>query len=171
MIEEKICKFEGILEELKGAMEEFVESLRQEREAIIDFDLEKITSSYKVKHEHLLRVEAIESLRQQILKEMSAGLGYRGSQVVEAVLGYVSSPARVEKIRTNLSCIRSMAQAAQELNETQRRYIVHSLDTVQTSLMLLDSLQGKGRYQCYDRQGGVQLGEQHQSRMVLDSNF
>ncbi|MBF0492340.1 MAG: flagellar export chaperone FlgN [Deltaproteobacteria bacterium] len=161
-------EFTGLLEELKMELVALVDALREEREAIIDFDLQKIKDVYTLKNDKLIRIEALEKTRQLKLKELASSIGEPQLAKLESILEKIDDTAWVENIQNLTSCIRSIAQAAKEFNETQQLYLVHSLANIQSSLMLLDSLQGKGQFQCYDRQGGI-LNDSN-SRVTLDRN-
>jgi len=171
MLEGSALQLEKILLDLKDALNRLVGSLQEEREAIIEFDLEKVKASYLHKHEILIEIDQLERLRQDWVNRVGGKIIPGGLAKLDSILEVLekSETERVENIRNQLSCIRSIAQAAQEFNECQRQYLAHSLDHIQSSLMLLDSLQGKGRYQCYNKSGHVLLS--NEPRIVLDRNL
>lgn len=172
MIDQHLFQFESRLEALKNAMGEFVDILRQEREAIIEFDLEKIKQSHEKKYEALNVIQSLEKARQESVVGLMQESGLQGvpsQKILNAVLEKCCTQGQMENIQNLLSCIRSIAQAAQEFNENQRQYLVHSLENIHTSLMLLDSLQGKGKFQCYNPQGGMQ--NSFSSKVILDWNI
>lgn len=160
--------FQSVLEELKTELVGLVDTLREEREAIIDFDLQKIKDVHSIKNDKLIRIEALEKDRVLKLQELASSVGEPELAKLEEILEKINDSAWVDNILHLTSCIRSIAQAAKEFNETQQIYLVHSLANIQSSLMLLDSLQGKGQFQCYDRQGGMM--NDSDSRVTLDRN-
>ncbi len=136
-------EMEAIIAEEVEVMGGVIEALKKEREGIVAFHLKTITESAKSKQEHLMRIATLEAARNEILKKMQRPL--------KEELDHTARP-QAERVRHRLSCLKSLAQAAQEFNEIQKNYIAHSLSDVQTSLTLLDSLQG-GRSLLYDQKG------------------
>lgn len=165
IIQQEFC---NLMEALKTELAGLVETLQEEREAIIEFNLQKLRDVYVNKNDTLLQIEALEKSRLKKQAELASSIGEPQLVRLESILEKVNDEAWVTKVKHLASCIRSISQAAKEFNENQQIYLVHSLANIQSSLQLLDSLQGKGQFQCYDRQGGI--SNNSDSRVTLDSN-
>ena len=147
MSELLVGEVESILSEELEVFGSLIDCLKKEREAVILFDLNALAESYKLKHENLLRIEVLETSRRGLIKKSEASL----QEVLDLQEG--SSPQQVARVRHLLSCLKSMSQAAQEFNENQKKYLVHSLSDVQSTLSLIEIAQGKGRFHGYDENG------------------
>ncbi|GEM_PF-5863963 len=151
-----ITEFEAIVVEELEVLERLLNCLQSEREAMVAFDLQLITNSQKLKQELLLQIQVLEASRRGTMEKIGTGLGYRGCPTVQYIVDHLSDAAQAARLAHSLSCLRSMAQAVQELNEDHRHYIAHSLTTVQQSLALLDMMQGQVTQVGYTKQGTMQ---------------
>ncbi len=159
---------ESNLDALMESLNALVEDLRLEREAIIEFNLKRIQEAYQHKHKTLLRIKSLENIRQAMIQKIKEELLEVESAPIESVLNRITNAEQAERIRDRFSCIRSMAQAAQEFNENQRQYLVRSLRSVQSSLSLLESIQGRSHLHCYNDQGYMQSGLEFQTEFNLN---
>ncbi len=150
--------FELCLRQLQTLLEDMVEALQREREAIIEFDLEKIKKTYRQKHEKLLQIERLDLERQEMFDVLRQAAGLSRRAAMEEVLSAALPQESADGIRDRLSCIRSIAQAIQELNDEQRKYVIHSMETIQAPLKMMDSLQGGGKFQGYSEKGLMESG-------------
>ncbi len=146
-------QLEMVMLELLDALGSLVQSLQQEREAVVEYNLKLIAEAGRAKQENLKRVQAIESARHDLMMKIGQELGCQGKPSTDFIVAQLADQIQAEKIRHYVSCIRSMAQAAQELNTDQRRYLAHSLNFVQQSLTLIENLQGKGLCSGYTKNG------------------
>lgn len=138
-----LSELEGVLQELISTLDNLVSCLKDEREAIVEFDLHKIKDAYKRKNELLLRIRYLEGTKSVLVASLSREMGYESSPTLQFLLEKLEDRAAVESIRHKSSCLKSLAQAAQEFNEDQRRYIAHSLSGVQSSMAILNGALGK----------------------------
>lgn len=137
-----------------GVLSRLIEFLKKEHESIVTFDLKLLTETYKHKYECLKELDALEASRRDNLGQASRFLGWKGPDpfpsfhwVAERLEGETG-----ERLLHLLSCLRSMVQAARELNNHQQQYLAYSLADVDASLRLIETVQGK-RIPCYDRSG------------------
>lgn len=137
-------EFEAILVEESDVLEGLMANLQKEREAIVSYDMEMIASVYKSKHEQLLQVQVLEASRRSVMQQIGQQLGFNGYPTASYLVERAPEKALADRIEQQLSCLRSLAQAVQELNDLQRDYVAHSLDTVQASLTLIDAVRGQG---------------------------
>lgn len=150
-----VNEFAAIVAEESDVLELLLHNLQQEREAIVTFDLERITALQKAKHELLLQIEVLETSRRGIMQRLATMFGVTGYPTAAFIIERIPDRALAERVDQQLSCLRSMAQAVQELNDSQRHFVTHSLNEVQASLGLLEALRGQGQYACYGSNGQV----------------
>jgi len=154
MLSQNLKKFDSVLQELISTLDALAESLRAEREAIIEYNLKKLTEVYKSKSDQLSKIQSLNQSRQTVLQALGNELGFPGAPTTDWLIRHIPDPTEAERMRQRVSCLKSLAQAIQEFNETQKQYIVHSLNSVEASLNLLDSLQGRNRQSiCYNKEG------------------
>ncbi len=161
---------ESLLDNLMVGLQELIECLQQEREAIIEWNLKRINTVEQKKHALLSRVANLEKSRKSATVDLAKALGQPANARLGELIDLCSDKALAQTLQHRLSCVRSMAQAAQEFNEVQRQYLVHSLENVQASLHLLDSLQGNGQFNAYNRQG-VREGQSQSSTSTVNRAF
>ncbi len=138
-----LSELEGVLQELITSLDNLVISLKDEREAIVEFDLHKIKDVYKRKNELLLKIRYLEGTKTVLVTALSKDMGYESSPSLQFLLERIEDRDAVDIIQHKISCLKSLAQAAQEFNEDQRRYIAHSLSGVQSSMTILNQALGK----------------------------
>ena len=147
MKENLLDAFEAILVEELEVLDQLIGCLQKEREAIIGFDLKAITAAYKSKHQKIAHLETIETSRRDVLRN----IGSLETSLSALEKKNAAGALQVQRIRHQLSCLRSISQAAQEFNQIQRHYISHTLANVQTSLNLMEHIQGN--LPCYNERG------------------
>lgn len=155
-----IDDLEAVLSEEMEVLRHLIDCLKSERESIVNFDLKAMTEAYKIKYQKILQIKMIETSRRDLLKKLG--------QPLEEVLKSTSQ-VQAERIRHSLSCVRSMAQVVQEFNEIQKQYIAYSLYNVQSSLALMEALQGKGSVRCYDEKGTMASQGSQSSQSSIDA--
>lgn len=158
MIEQLITTWEELLAEQVGTLEQLTEVLQDEREAIITFDLLQITAVTRRKETLLNQIQAFESSRRAVTVRLGVALALPGMPGNHALVSALPDSAAAQRIRHQLSCVKSLAQAVMELNESQRRFVAHSLVDVEQSLALIHSLQGATAGAYYNKEGVMGAG-------------
>lgn len=164
---ETLYELDSVLTELIEGLDGLIGSLKNEREAIIDYDLVRITDVTKEKQAALLRIQLLETTRQGIVKKLGQALGYTGQPSLDFLLQRVDDASTADRIRQRLSCVKSLAQAAAEFNELQRKYIDHSVGAIQSQLTLMDKLQGKIANPCYTQNGAMSSNPLQKKTQVM----
>lgn len=154
MLVSLIQNLDQVLGQLIQQLNILVECLKKEREVIIDYNLNEIIKVTQEKQQCLLAIQAIERERAEIVAQISQELGLKATLKMEKLLDYFPSEY-IEVIKDRLSCVKSLAQAVQEFNESQRQYLEHSLKQVQQSLDLIQNLQGRGTNPGYTKDGSL----------------
>lgn len=141
----------GLTDHLNG----LVAALREEREAIIEFNLSQIQKIYKIKHDLLSGVQSLERERNVLTGNLAIELGIKSSPSLTYLLDKITDQDAAEIIRNKLSCLKSLAQAAQEFNDTQKQFVAHSLSHVQNSLKFIETMQGRASFAGYNKAGSM----------------
>ncbi|QQR81092.1 MAG: flagellar export chaperone FlgN [Deltaproteobacteria bacterium] len=145
-----------VLSLLTADLQGLITCLQDEKEAVIQYDLKKLKNTYQSKYRQLQKIDETEKSRKEITRQLTLEAGLALQLTVEELLSraYPGEYSELkEEIRDQMSCVRSLSQAAQEFNELQRQFLMYSLQDVQSSLYLLESLQGNEKFQGYNQQG------------------
>ncbi len=118
--------------------------VKEEREAIVDFNLQTITQTSRRKNNLLLKLRALESAKVVCTQKIASSLGLKGSPRISEIIRHIDDPEMAQALESKISCVKSLAQAAQEVNEIQRLYVLSSLNGVQSSLAILGQFQADG---------------------------
>ncbi len=154
-----LVEIESLLVELRDTLGSLIDCLKHEREAVIEYDLKVLAETQREKNRLLSKVKTLEYGRQNLMLGLRKAYNLTEESNVDYLLAQVGDQQVAERIRHHLSCVKSLAQAAQEFNESQRQFLAHSLASVQASLALLDSLQGNGVYPAsYNAKGKLSAG-------------
>lgn len=163
----------NVLSVLTSDLQDLITCLQDEKEAVVSYDLKKIKESYQQKLRQTQRIDHTEHKRRLIVENLKRHAGVSHTLSLDELLSQVypgSYGILKEEIRDQLSCVRSLSQAAQEFNELQRQFLMYSLQDIHSSLYLLESLQGKERFQGYDQQGEI-TGDFANHPSSVDSNI
>jgi hypothetical protein len=148
-------QYEDVLVKLESLLGDLSKTLEEERQGILEFHLEKIKSAYRKNHEKLSEIQSAESTRFELFDELKKQAGSPRSSTVEDLLTRGCSIEQSERIRNRLFCIRSVAQIAQAMNDDQRQYVLHSLESIKAPLMMIEELQGHGGFKGYSQDGNI----------------
>ncbi len=170
-----------LLQDLKSALcaltsdlQGLISCLQDEKEAVIRYDVKKLKETYQSKYKQLQKIDRTEKYRKEITDRITCELGLALQTTVEDLLS-CAYPGQYEdlkdEIRDQMSCVRSLSQAAQEFNELQRQFLMYSLQDVQSSLYLLQALQGKEKFQGYNQQGEIEGASVADHPTAVDSNI
>lgn len=168
----------NVLSSLTSDLQGLITCLQDEKEAVVSYDLKKIKESYQQKLRQTQRIDHTEHKRKVVVEKLMAQAGLSSSMTPRISIDELltkSFPGNhsilKEEIRDQLSCVRSLSQAAQEFNELQRQFLMYSLQDIHSSLYLLESLQGKEQFQGYDQQGELKEGNFANRPSAVDSNI
>lgn len=150
-----LSEFESVIVELREVLDKLLQSLQEERIAIIEYDVEGISKSHQNKSKYLMRMQTLGKSRNDILHRLQKEMGLSPETGIKEILENYGDQIQSDRILHQVSCVKSLAQAAEEFNESQRRYLSHTLSKVQANLSLLESLQGKGVYTASYNQSGM----------------
>lgn len=158
-----------ILQDLISVLDELLCLMKEEREAIFDFNLEQITQTSRKKNDLLLRVKILDSAKSASYNKLALSLGYKNKPSIEFILSQLPDQEMANKLRHRLSCLKSLAQATQEYNELQRQHIVSSLSSIQSSLVVLGKMNSDGI--CYNDKAGIAAQKKIPIKALMDHSY
>jgi len=151
-------KFVGLLEQGTGIYETLLSVLQREKKAIIDSNFKDSNEAGKQKENLVLKIRILEEERLRVQERLADSLGYQPEDLTVTKLSQlVEEPysTRLESCRSNLL---ALLQSIQEVNNSNKALIMHSLELVRGSLNLLGNLISDNPV--YYRSGRVQMGDQ-----------
>lgn len=164
---EHIATLENILEDTKCTLDHLTQDLRDEREAIIELNLEKLTHTYQLKQRKLIHLQSLDRERINLVREIGNELGKPGLSKIEPILGLMKDTHQADRLREQISCIRSLSQAITEFNDIQREYLTFSLHTIRNTLSVMDKCRGEINSPSYNNEGKMNSeGTGKQNRLV-----
>ncbi|MBX7147966.1 flagellar protein FlgN [bacterium] len=155
MSENILDRLGHVLTELTNLLHNLVEALREEREAIIDFNLSQIQEIYKKKNDILNRIPVLERERTETTRTLAAELGFKTVPTLSVIFEKLTDRQKAEILSDKLSCLKSLAQAAQEFNDTQKQFVAHTLAHIQNSLKFIEAMQGRASFAGYNKTGNM----------------
>lgn len=172
MINQLSKNLEKVFEELITVLDGLSESLKVEREAIVEFDLKKINSVFKQKTAQINKAQSLQHIQKEALSKLAKSLDIRGVPTFKAVFDKLPDKKYAQHLQDRFSCVKSLAQAVQELNETQRQYLAYSIHQIQSSLQITSALKGQANTEsCYDKNGHVGASKQKKANALMNRSF
>lgn len=160
-------ELDNVLGQMTQNLETLVDCMKIEREAIVEFNLLKLNETLRQKEALVTAIRTLEKAKEDIHSRLVTEAGLKAGATLETLLVKLSDPDTAGHIRHRVSCVRSLAQAAQEFNEMERHLIACSLNHVQESLLLIDRLSGRAG-QGYDRNGVMGLSSGQKFGAVMN---
>lgn len=153
MLSQHVSELESQLNEITATLDELVSCLREEREAIVEYDLDRINQSLVTKHAVVLNLQRLDHARRESAKLIAADLGMPGAPSTGFVISRIPDSEKSRQLGDRMSCIRSLAQVVSEFNDLQQQLLDESLNQTSKSLDLIMGLRGQGINQGYDSKG------------------
>ena len=169
-VDGRVIKMESILEELVDVFENqsrlqstLLETLGDEKEAIIGSDLTALQEA-NLKKDNLVReIKKLEYRRVQALADLSAASGKNCSEMTLETLAENSKEPYASRLKKCRNQIISQIDNVKELNEGNKNLLTHSIDLVSGSLRLLNNLMNSNAV--YYRTGKIQ-NKDHSGRVL-----
>jgi flagellar biosynthesis/type III secretory pathway chaperone len=132
--------FIGVLENEIDIYRSLLLILQQEKEAVVFSKLRELDKSSKEKENHLLKIRILEEQRIKFLEKIADSLEYPSPQLTLNNLIQIIAEPYATRLRNAYNIISALVQAIQEVNNSNKALILHSLDLVRGSLALFNNL-------------------------------
>ncbi len=167
-VQQSLSEYEAVLVEVLEAISALLECMKAEREAMVFLDTARLMDTYKEKHSILVRLDTLEKSRSELTGILAQHLRLVKGAGTREIMQHLETSEQTKRIGHCLSCIKSIAQAVQELNAGQRKFAAYSLSDIETSMTLIDKLQKSVRNPCYDEKGSVQERHGGMTNTMMD---
>jgi flagellar biosynthesis/type III secretory pathway chaperone len=131
--------------------------LQEERKAIVHSQLEKLTECTKEKENLILKIRVLEEQRINYLNNLSDALEAPVQTFSLTDLAQVVDEPYATQLKDCATSLNALIQSIQEINQSNRALVSHSLDLIRGSLTLLNDLISHNAI--YYQTGKVQASE------------
>ena len=132
--------FIGVLENEIDLYQSLLLILQQEKEAVVFSKLRELNESSKEKENHVLKIRILEEQRIKFLEKIAESLEYPSSQLTLSNLIQIIDEPYATRLRNIHNVTAALLQAIQEVNNSNKALVLHSLDLVRGSLALFNNL-------------------------------
>jgi hypothetical protein len=153
-----LTKFLGLLEAETDLYRSLLSILRQEKKAVVLSNLKELNESSKEKENVILKIRILEEQRSQLSGKIADALGYSGRMLTLHKLADMVEEPYSARLRHNQSVLSALVHSLQEVNNTNKTLILHSLELVRGSLTLFSNLVNP--HSVYFRTGEIKTGGQ-----------
>lgn len=132
--------FIGVLENEIDIYQSLLLILQQEKEAVVFSKLRELNESSKEKENHILKIRILEEQRIKLLEKIAESLEYPSPQLTLANLIQIIAEPHATRLKNTYDILFALVQSIQEVNNSNKALIFHSLDLVKCSLALFNNL-------------------------------
>jgi flagellar biosynthesis/type III secretory pathway chaperone len=132
--------FLGLVEEQTSFYGALLLSLQREKHAVVHSRLDDLSESSKEKESIILKIRILEEQRVTLLKKLAHSLGCPSEEVTLTQLSKMVKEPHATRLRKCSSNLSALIQSIQEINETNRSLLAHSIEVVRGSLTLMHNL-------------------------------
>ena len=148
----------GLLEGEIGLYASMLLALQKEKKAIVDSNHKALNETSRKKENLFLKIRILEEQRISILKKLAQELGQSSQDLTLSKLSQLVQEPHSTRLVDCHSTFLSLAQSIQEINQSNKTLLTHSLDLVKTSVSLLSDLLSSNPV--YYRTGKMEISDQ-----------
>ena len=133
-------KFLCLLEDETGFYQSLLLIVQKENRAVVDLKLKELNEVIKEKENLLLKIQILEEQRQRMLDRVADSIECPFQGLTLSKLSQLIEEPYSTLLNTCHSNLLSITQSIQEVNNSNKSLVMHSLKLVGSSLSLLDNL-------------------------------
>ncbi|MBT9438332.1 MAG: flagellar protein FlgN [Deltaproteobacteria bacterium] len=133
-------KFLCLLEEETDFYQLLLLVVQKENRAVVDLKLKELNEAAKEKENLLLKIQILEEQRQRMLERVADSIGCPLQGLTLSKLSQLIEEPYSTRLKDCRSNLLALTQSIQDVNNSNKSLIVHSLKLVGSSLSLLDNL-------------------------------
>ena len=154
-----LIKFITLIENEFSLYCTLLEIMQAEKEALVGSRIEELQERIKEKENLLLKIRILDEQRHKLLKKITNLLGDKGEGLTLTRLSELIDEPLAARLKNSSSKLLAVTQSIQELNDSNRSLLIHSIDLVKGSLNLLTNVVASN--QVYQRDGLICNGEEN----------
>ena len=151
-------KFLCLLEDETDFYRSLLLVVQKENRAVVDLKLKELNEAGKEKENLLLKIQILEEQRQRRLEKVADSIGCPLQRLTLSRLSQLSKEPYSTRLKDCRSNLLALTQSIQEVNNSNKSLVMHSLKLVGSSLSLLDNLIAP--LPVYYRTGKAQINDQ-----------
>ena len=151
-------KFLCLLEDETGFYRSLLLVVQKESRAVVDLKLKELNEATKEKENLLLKIRILEEQRQHMLERVTDSIGCTLQDLTLSKLSQLSEEPYSTRLNTCRSNLLALTKSIQEVNNSNKSLVMHSLKLARGSLSLLDNLIAPIPVYC--RTGKTQINDQ-----------
>ena len=133
-------KFLCLLEDETGFYRSLLLVVQKENRAVVDLKLKELNEATKEKENLLLKIQILEEQRQHMLEIVADSIGCPIQGLTLSKLSQLVEEPYSTRLKDCQSNLLALTQSIQEVNNSNKFLLMHSLKLVRDSLSLLDNL-------------------------------
>ena len=133
-------KFLCLLDDETGFYRSLLLIVQKENRAVVDLKLKELNEAIKEKKNLLLKIQILEEQRQRMLERVADSIECPFQGLTLSKLSQLIEEPYSTLLNTCHSNLLSITQSIQEVNNSNKSLVMHSLKLVGSSLSLLDNL-------------------------------
>jgi len=137
-------KLLDLLEEEVGLCQGLLGALQREKRAVVDSKLTQLNETSKEKENLILKIRIMEEQRRRMLEKLAESLGLPVESLTLKKISRMVEELHSNRLMACHSKLWALIQSIQEVNQSNRSLLMHSIQLVKGSLSLLDNLMASG---------------------------
>ncbi|MBW2010716.1 MAG: flagellar protein FlgN [Deltaproteobacteria bacterium] len=133
-------KFIGLLESETGLYQALLSVLKKEKNAVVASNLKALKEAGKEKEPLLRKIRILEEQRMHMLKRLADFLGYSSQDLTLTKLSQLLEEPYAIRLKVCCLSLLELTQNIKKVNHSNKALLMHSLDIVRGSLILLDNI-------------------------------
>ena len=133
-------KLLGLLEEETTLLESLLRVLQNEKGAVVDSNIKALDKATKEKENLILKIRILEEQRMHLMERVADVLDHPAQFLTVTQLSQLVEAPYSNRLKECCSNISALTQSIQDLSDTNKGLLVHSLELVRDSLSLFDNL-------------------------------
>jgi len=156
-------KLLDLLEEEAGLFQVLLTALQKEKRAVVDSKLAQLNETSKEKENLILKIRIMEEHRRRLLEKLADSVGVSVESLTLKKISQMVGSLYSNRLMECHSKLWALTHSIQEVNQSNRSLLMHSIQLVKGSLSLLDNLLASGPV--YYPTGEIKMG--HRSGKFL----
>jgi flagellar biosynthesis/type III secretory pathway chaperone len=157
-MERLLNKLIGLLEHAAELYQSLFAVVQNEKNAVVDLDLQQLNEACKAKDNLLLKLRILEEQREQIMVRMADEIGCSPQGLTLTQLSLLVDESYARKLTDRSRDLLTLIQSLQDAMQQNKFLMSHSMQLIQGSYNLLSNLMAANPL--YYRSGNVQKTDQ-----------
>ena len=133
-------EFLGLLEEEKNILIALLETMQDEKKAVVNSELKELNETSKKKENIILKIRILEEQRVRMLGQLADSIGYSDGVLTLIILSQLVEEPFSSRLMEYHANLLALTHSIHDINKGNNALLLHSIDLIKGSLTLLESL-------------------------------